>query len=58
MIDNTRAGGMADFYDLIALPKGTAPGHPIQSSAGEYFIVIPINIDPAWHGRRAGWSRV
>ena len=34
-------------FDYIAMPKGQLPGGPVQTSAGEWVIVIPATIDLA-----------
>lgn len=32
-------------FDFIALPKGQAPGGPVQASDGEWYLVIPFGLD-------------
>lgn len=36
---------MMDAFDFIAMPKGQLPGGPVQTSAGDWVIVIPATID-------------
>ncbi len=34
-------------FDYIAIPKGQSPGGPVQSSVGDWYIVVPATIDLA-----------
>lgn len=36
---------MIDHFDLIAIPKGSAPGGPVQASDGHWYLVIPATLD-------------
>ncbi len=40
---------MHSAVDYIATPKGQALGGPVQSSMGEWFVVLLANGDVAWH---------
>jgi hypothetical protein len=44
---STSDKGMAEFYDLIALPKRQSPGGPIQASDGRWYLMIPADIELA-----------
>lgn len=38
------SGGLADFFDLIALPKGQIPGEVTQTSRGDFVNVVAISL--------------
>ena len=34
-----------EAFDFIAMPKGQWPGGAVQASTGEWFFVLPANLD-------------